>query len=231
MFGSRTLLSATAIVAFVAIIAGSTHAGQGSPNEGKVGYPSRYDFGMSPSQEDLARFFAISPDGRGLPQGSGTYSQGKALYVQRCAACHGAKLEGWSKGMMMPPEYAAMGDGRLVGGRGSLNTPTPTFTVESYWPYATTLWDYIKRAMPQQAPGSLSNDEVYALVAYVLAEAKIVPKTAVMNADSVPQVAMPNRDGFVPDPRPELELFEPEPPSKDSGKVERKPAMMPQKMP
>ena len=106
----------------------------------------------------------------------------------------------------MPPEMAAMGDGRLIGGRGTLGTSSPALTVESYWPYATTLWDYIKRAMPQQAPGSLTDDEVYALVAFILGEANIVPKTATLDARTLPRVVMPNRDGFVADPRPEPEL-------------------------
>jgi cytochrome c len=101
--------------------------------------------------------------------------------------------------MPMPPEIAAMGDGRLIGGRGSLGTPTPVMTVESYWPFATTLWDYTKRTMPLNAPGSLKDDEVYGLVAFMLGEANIVPRTAVMDATRLPKVVMPNRGGFVPD--------------------------------
>lgn len=84
---------------------------------------------------------------------------------------------------------------------------TPIKTVESYWPYSTTLFDYVKRAMPFNAPGSLTDDQVYSLVAYILSEAKIIKPTDVMNADTLPKVAMPNRDGFVPDSRPELELY------------------------
>ena len=80
-------------------------------------------------------------------------------------------------------------------------------TVESYWPYATTLFDYIKRAMPFNAPGSLKDDEVYALVAYILSEARIIKPTEIMDAKSLPKVQMPNKDGFVPDPRPELQLY------------------------
>ena len=80
----------------------------------------------------------------------------------------------------------------------------PVLTVESYWPYATTLFDYIRRAMPFSAPGSLSNDEVYAVTAYVLAEGNIIEKATVIDAETLPKVQMPNRDGFVPDPRPEL---------------------------
>ena len=80
-------------------------------------------------------------------------------------------------------------------------------TVESYWPYATTLFDYVKRAMPFNAPGSLSDDDIYSLVAYILTEAKIIKPTETMDAKTLPAVAMPNKDGFVPDPRPEVELY------------------------
>jgi cytochrome c len=142
----------------------------------------------------MERFVSPLPDGRGLPPGSGSFEQGKVLYAQQCAACHGASLEG------------GIGD-RLIGGRGSLvnDTPAkaPVKTVESYWPYATTLFDYIKRAMPFTAPDSLTNDQVYALCAYILAQARIVPENAVLDAASLAKVAMPNRDGFVSDPRPE----------------------------
>jgi S-disulfanyl-L-cysteine oxidoreductase SoxD len=153
-----------------------------------------YGFGVAPSQAEMERFFSPLPDGRGLPPGSGSVEQGKALYAQQCAACHGANLEG------------GIGD-KLIGGRGTLvnNTPAkgPVKTVESYWPYATTLFDYIKRAMPLAAPDSLTNDQVYALCAYILSRANLVPDDAVMSADTLARVAMPNRDGFVGDPRPE----------------------------
>ena len=153
-----------------------------------------YGFGSTPSDAELQRFVSPLPDGRGLPPGSGTVAQGKALYTEQCVACHGANLEG------------GLGD-KLIGGRGSLanNTPAkgPVKTVESYWPYATTLFDYIKRAMPLTAPDSLSNDDVYALTAYILAQAKIVADDALMNAQTLPKVQMPNRNGFVPDRRPD----------------------------
>ena len=153
-----------------------------------------YGFGVTPAPGELDKFLSPMPDGRGLPPGSGTVEQGKVVYEQQCAACHGANLQG------------GIGD-RLIGGRGTLvnNDPTkaPVKTIESYWPYATTIFDYVKRAMPFAAPDSLSNDQVYAVTAYILAEAKIVPSDAVMNASSLAMVKMPNRDGFIPDPRPE----------------------------
>ena len=156
--------------------------------------PRTYGFGATPSQAELAQFFSPLPDGRGLPAGSGNVAQGKAIYTQQCAACHGEQLQG---GLAE----------RLIGGRGSLvnNDPkkAPIKTVESYWPYATTLFDYTKRAMPLNAPGSLTNDQVYALCAYILSEAKIVPADAVIDAGNLAKVSMPNRDGFIPDPRPE----------------------------
>jgi len=154
----------------------------------------RYGFGSAASAQELSQFVSPLPDGRGLPSGSGSVQEGKQLYGAQCAACHGAKLEG------------GQGD-RLLGGRGSLagNDPAkaPIKTVESYWPYATTLFDYIKRAMPFTTPGSLSNDQVYALCAYILSQANIVPESATLDARSLATVKMPNRDGFVPDPRPE----------------------------
>jgi cytochrome c len=147
---------------------------------------------------DLSRYFAIPPDGTGLPPGSGTAAQGAAIYAQHCIACHGDKLQG----------VKAIGGPALVGGRGTL-AGSPEKTVESYWPYATTLFDYVKRAMPMDAPGSLTDDQVYALVAFVLAAGRIVPQDAAVDARTLPMIRMPNRDGFVPDHRPEPQLYAP----------------------
>ncbi len=157
------------------------------------GQDKTYGFGETPSADELARFFSPLPDGRGLPQGSGSVEQGQVVYQAQCASCHGENLQG------------GIGN-RLIGGRGTLvnddPTKAPVKTVESYWPYATTLFDYVKRAMPFDSPGSLSNDQVYAVSAYILSEAKIVPPDAVLDAASLAAVRMPNRDGFIPDPRP-----------------------------
>ncbi len=163
------------------------------------GYPLRYDFGTTPTPQELAKFFAIPPDGKGLPPGKGSYAEGQKVYAETCAACHGDKLQG------IPT--AGIGGDKLIGGRGTLASAAPVKTVESYWPYATTLFDFVKRAMPLNAPGSLSDDQVYSVTAYILGEANIVPKDAVLDAKSLPKVQMPNRDGFVPDPRPEIELY------------------------
>ena len=153
-----------------------------------------YGFGTDATPQDLAAFVSPLPDGNGLPPGSGSVEQGKAIYQAQCLACHGQNLQG------------GLGD-RLIGGRGSLvnsdPTKAPMKTVESYWPYATTLFDYVKRAMPLMAPGSLSNDEIYAVSAFILSEARIVAADAVLDQKSLASVTMPNRNGFIPDHRPE----------------------------
>jgi mono/diheme cytochrome c family protein len=159
-----------------------------------VGQATHYGFGTTPSADELAQFTSPLPDGRGLPPGSGSAEQGKLVYETQCVACHGANLEG------------GLGD-RLVGGRGTLVNDNPAKapmkTIESYWPYSTTIFDYVKRAMPMTAPASLSNDQVYAVTAYLLSQAKVISPDTVMNASTLAAVQMPNRDGFIPDPRPE----------------------------
>jgi len=158
-----------------------------------------YGFGTTPSAAEIAAIdIDITPDGGGLPPGEGTHGQGAEVYAARCAACHGETMEGVKE----------MGGAALIGGRGSLASEAPKKTVESYWPFATTLFDYIRRAMPFDAPGSLSDDEVYALAAYILGEAGIVGKRAVLNAGSLPRIHMPNRDGFIPDPRPDIHNYD-----------------------
>jgi len=126
---------------------------------------------------------SIPPDGTGLPAGSGTVAQGAQIFNTKCIACHG-------------PEGAGSVNDRLVGGQGTLTSATPVKTIGSYWPYATTLFDYVRRAMPYPTPHSLSDPEVYALVAYLLNLNGIMPQDAVMNATTLPQVQMPNRAGF-----------------------------------
>jgi cytochrome c len=165
------------------------------------GYPSAFNFGEPASDRDVtAMASAIAVDGKGLPPGSGDYAKGKQVYETACAACHGADLKGVA-GLPDMPAGAAL---RLIGGRGTLTDRQPILTVESYWPYATTLFDYTRRAMPFTAPGILTEDEVYAVTAYILAEANIIDRTTVLDRQTLPKVQMPNRDGFIPDPRPEL---------------------------
>lgn len=149
--------------------------------------PHQYGFGTNITDADLKRFVSPLPDGRGLPEGSGTVMQGEKIYTQQCLACHGAKLEG------------GLGD-RLLGGRGSLaaggSSGPPVKTVESYWPYATTLFDYINRAMPFMMPNSMSHDDVYAVTAYILSQANIIPPDATLDQETLPKVVMPNHKGF-----------------------------------
>lgn len=132
----------------------------------------------------LARIdFTVLPDGDGLPDGSGTAAEGANVYARHCIACHGERGEG------------NVNDA-LAGGHGSLASDQPKKTVGSYWPYATTVFDYVRRAMPLQSPGILSNDEVYAVTAYILHINGIVDEEASMNATTLPAVKMPNREGF-----------------------------------
>jgi S-disulfanyl-L-cysteine oxidoreductase SoxD len=165
------------------------------------GYPNTFQFGQPATEQDIAAIaIAIPTDGKGLPQGRGDSARGKQVYETACAACHGADLMGVANIPNMPTGASL----RLIGGRGTLTSPKAVATVESYWPYATTLFDYIRRAMPFTAPGSLSADEIYAVCAYILSEAKIIDKATVLDAQTLSRVEMPNRNGFIPDPRPEL---------------------------
>src|ERR1700720_3573800 len=144
-----------------------------------------YDFGRPATPDEIQLWdIDVRPDGKGLPDGSGTAAHGKAVYAENCEACHGPNGQGGIKD-------------RLVGGQGTLASDNPIKTVGSYWPYATTLFDYIRRAMPLNRSKSLSNDEVYSAVAYLLNLNGIVPDDAAMNAQTLPKVMMPNRDGFV----------------------------------
>ena len=135
---------------------------------------------------DLVAKWSISilPDGTGLPAGKGDSRAGAMIYVRTCLGCHGTNGGGGT-------------GGRLTGGIGSLTSDNPIKTVNSYWPYATTIFDYIRRAMPITAPQSLTDDEVYALVAYILSVDGIVKITDPLDKDTLPKIQMPNRNGFV----------------------------------
>jgi len=137
------------------------------------------------TEADIAPWdLSIMPDGAGLPAGAGTAAQGATLYAERCSACHGDNGKG--------NEHGAA----LVGGpaRASLDGGK---TIKNYWPYATTIFDFVRRAMPYSEPNSLSSDEVYAITAYILALNELIGQGDTMNAQTLPKVTMPNRDGFI----------------------------------
>ena len=156
--------------------------------------PATFGIGRLATAEDIAaRDIDIGPDGVGLPPGRGTSAQGAVIYAARCASCHG------KSGTEGPNDVLV---GRIDGGGFPFSRdPKAPRTVGTYWPYATTLFDYIRRAMPTTAPGTLTDDEVYALVAHLLARNGIVHDDAIIDAQSLPKVRMPARDRFVPDSR------------------------------
>jgi cytochrome c len=145
-----------------------------SPKLGRVATP-----------DELAAWdISIGPDGAGLPSGSGTPRKGEAVFMAKCVACHG------EKGAGKPND-------QLAGGRGTLGDQAPVKTVGSFWPYATTIFDYVRRAMPLNESKSLSNDEVYSVVAYLLHLNGIIDENETVDARTLPKVRMPNADGFV----------------------------------
>lgn len=147
------------------------------------------DIGSTPSQAELnALDISIMPDGDGLPPGQGTAREGELLYFSRCASCHGPNLEG----------RRDLKVGRLAGGVGTLSSDKPVKSVGSYNPFITTVWDYIRRAMPRFNEGSLSTDQIYALTAYILYKNDIIGQDEEMNAETLAEVEMPNRYGFIP---------------------------------
>ncbi len=170
MFTHSHLLAAASVLAVV-----SNAALAENPNLGRIAAP-----------EEIASWdISIGPDGAGLPPGSGTPKQGEAVYTAKCLVCHGEKGAG-------KPNDA------LVGGRGTLaGDQPPVKTVGSFWPYATTLFDYVRRAMPLNESKSLTNDEVYAVIAYLLQLNGIIGENETINVQTLPRVQMPNRDGFM----------------------------------
>jgi mono/diheme cytochrome c family protein len=166
----RLVLPAVALLLFA-----SVRARAETPNLGRPVAP-----------EDLAAWdISIPPDGAGLPPGSGTPAQGEAIYAAACQNCHG------ERGAGKPNDALAGGKGTLTG------DIMPVKTVGSFWPYATTLFDYVRRAMPLNAPKSLTDDQVYAVSAYVLRLNGIIDENDTMDARTLPAVRMPNRDGFI----------------------------------
>ncbi|CAN5264781.1 hypothetical protein BH23BAC1_BH23BAC1_33750 [soil metagenome] len=170
-------------------------------DEKNLHWPAKFNIGTPANPEKIAAWdIDVRPDGQGLPPGKGTVKLGSQVYAQKCAMCHGAT------GKEGPED-------RLVG-----RVPKDEFpfaedlesfeykTIGGYWPYATTLFDYINRSMPQTAPGSLTAEEVYALTAFLLFENQIIPEDLEMNAQSLPMVKMPAKDRFVTDDRQEFKV-------------------------
>jgi cytochrome c len=164
--------------------------------------PRRVGLGTPATPEQVAALdIDVGPDGAGLPPGGGSAREGAGVYAQTCAACHGANGEGGTADPLVgaePKETLPFGPDyeRWRGGR-----PDVPFTIGNYWPYATTIFDYVRRAMPASAPGSLTADETYALTAWLLARNGIIADAAVMNAETLPRVRMPARARFVRDNR------------------------------
>jgi S-disulfanyl-L-cysteine oxidoreductase SoxD len=156
--------------------------------------PARFGIGRAATPEEIAAWDVdVTPDGKGLPPGRGTVSAGATLFAERCARCHG------KTGREGPNDV-------LVGAEPRRDFPFSSqpalpHTIGNYWPYATTLFDYIRRAMPPDAPGSLSDEAIYNLTAFLLHANELIPADAVIDATSLPKVAMPARDHFVPDSR------------------------------
>ena len=177
----QTIKTAAISLAFISL-ASAASAAQLGP----------YGIGRTATTAEIAGWnIDVGRDGRGLPPGTGSVTHGRDVFEQQCAACHGDKGQG------------GVGD-RLVGGRGTLATSNPVKTVGSYWPYAPILFDYIRRAMPQNAPASLSNEDVYAVSAYILHLNGLLPADAVLDAKTMAAFKMPNRNMFIGDSRPDV---------------------------
>jgi mono/diheme cytochrome c family protein len=182
----RTRKVVIAALVLIVSAAGASAQIQGPQTQG------HYGIGRMATPAEIAGWnIDVGRDGSGLPPGSGTVSHGQEVFEQQCSACHGDKGQG------------GVGD-RLVGGQGTLATPKAVRTVGSYWPYAPTLFDYIRRAMPQNAPQSLSNEDVYAVSAYILNLNGLLAADATLDAKSLAAIKMPNRNMFVGDPRPDV---------------------------
>lgn len=146
------------------------------------------EFGRSPTPDEITLWdIDVRPDGTGLPDGGGTVAHGKQVYADNCEACHGPNGQGGTYD-------------RLTGGHSTLASDKPIKTVGSYWPYAPALFDYIRRAMPYPAPGSLSVGDTYSVAAYILNLNGLLPDDGKLDKESLPKIMMPNRDGFIPDP-------------------------------
>jgi cytochrome c len=172
---SKSLIVATVVMSASAVLAQT---------------PSYTNVGRTPTKEEIQAWdIGIGPDGKGLPAGQGSAKEGAPIFAAKCAVCHGAEGKG-----------AAIGP-RLTGAKADFETLTtvrPVRSVGGYWPYATTVWDFINRAMPRGQSGTLTPNEVYAVTAFILAKNDIIKEDDVLDAKTLPKVQMPNRNGFVP---------------------------------
>jgi cytochrome c len=186
----QSMFSCAMIVVFAAC--SRQEAASNGPGEGQ-----RFGIGAPASDSlVLAMNHDVGPDGTELPAGRGTVGEGATLYAAQCAQCHGKMGEG------MPPAYPQLvgRDPKAENFQFAKDLKLP-HTIGNYWPYATTVFDYVKRAMPLLAPGSLTDDQVYAVTAFLLATNKIIPDSSTLDADALRKVKMPYVDRFVPDPR------------------------------
>jgi len=187
---AHVLLAAVAALAAALSVAALSRAqsqaqGETQSHTASQTKPAHPNLGRPLAPDEIRQLdITVTPDGRGLPEGSGSVEQGAKVYAEKCQVCHG-------------PEGKGGPLDQLTGGVGTIASAKPVKTPVSYWPSATTIFDYVRRAMPLKSPESLSNDEVYALTAYILSIDAVVPKDAVLDAKSLPQVKMPNRDGFL----------------------------------
>jgi S-disulfanyl-L-cysteine oxidoreductase SoxD len=170
-------MSMRSALAAIVCLAATPSLAAGIAQSPKLGAPMTAD--------DVAKWdLTIFPDGRGLPEGRGTAAEGRIVFDKHCASCHGAEGRGGTAE-------------ELVSEPQPLTDDAASKAIGPYWPYATTLFDFTRRSMPPQAPGSLTADEVYAVTAYLLAANKVIGETDEMSAKTLARVKMPNRDGFV----------------------------------
>ena len=187
-------LLATTILVSSTCAPDTSNQGSGDVMSGTVEWPASFAIGRDATPAEIAVLdIDFGPDGAGAPPGSGSVAEGRLVYNVKCVSCHGITgTEGPNDRLVgrEPRDGFPFGETRAI-----------RRTVGNYWPYATTLFDYVKRAMPQTFPGSLTDNEIYAVAAYILFLNEIIPEDAVMSAETLPAVVMPARDRFVPDNR------------------------------
>jgi len=191
---TRLLCAAGACALTATVMSAAQPPGAARPSAQAPKEPATFGIGRPATPEEIvSRDIDVGPDGVGLPPGRGTAADGAPIYAARCAGCHG------KTGKEGPNDTLV---GRIPGDAFTFaRDPKAPKTIGSYWPYATTVFDYIRRAMPPDKPGSLKDDEVYDLTAYLLAQNELIPADAVIDASSLPKVKMPARDKFKPDTR------------------------------